>query len=100
MGCHICGSEISTAGLAARNLFWCPGCQLYHGRRLTGGTPPGTPAERPFRGPGSGGGPQNPCGSQGATSDPNATEAAASAPGRSSRTRPAAASAVRENPPR
>ena len=38
--------------------------------------------------------PQNPCGSHGATSDPNATDAAASAPGRSSRTRPAAASVV------
>lgn len=25
--CHICGSEIRTAALAARNLFWCPGCQ-------------------------------------------------------------------------
>ncbi|WP_339129352.1 DNA-formamidopyrimidine glycosylase family protein [Streptomyces sp. f51] len=25
--CHICGGEISTADLAARNLFWCPGCQ-------------------------------------------------------------------------
>ncbi|MEV6993782.1 DNA-formamidopyrimidine glycosylase family protein [Streptomyces sp. NPDC093228] len=25
--CHICGSEIRTADLAARNLFWCPGCQ-------------------------------------------------------------------------
>ncbi|QNP63309.1 Fpg/Nei family DNA glycosylase [Streptomyces genisteinicus] len=25
--CHICGGEISTAALAARNLFWCPGCQ-------------------------------------------------------------------------
>ncbi|PBC82413.1 MULTISPECIES: Fpg/Nei family DNA glycosylase [unclassified Streptomyces] len=25
--CHLCGSEIRTAGLAARNLFWCPGCQ-------------------------------------------------------------------------
>ncbi|WP_411142501.1 Fpg/Nei family DNA glycosylase [Streptomyces sp. x-80] len=25
--CHICGDEIRTAGLAARNLFWCPGCQ-------------------------------------------------------------------------
>ncbi|MFG2716799.1 Fpg/Nei family DNA glycosylase [Streptomyces sp. NPDC048416] len=25
--CHICGAEIRTAGLAARNLFWCPGCQ-------------------------------------------------------------------------
>ncbi|MFJ9468420.1 Fpg/Nei family DNA glycosylase [Streptomyces caniferus] len=27
LGCHICGGEIRTAGLAARNLFWCPGCQ-------------------------------------------------------------------------
>ncbi|MFE2066692.1 Fpg/Nei family DNA glycosylase [Streptomyces sp. NPDC059467] len=25
--CHICGSEIRTADLAARNLFWCPACQ-------------------------------------------------------------------------
>ncbi|MFG2228190.1 Fpg/Nei family DNA glycosylase [Streptomyces sp. NPDC048644] len=25
--CHLCGSEIRTAGLAARNLFWCPTCQ-------------------------------------------------------------------------
>ncbi|MFJ5267541.1 Fpg/Nei family DNA glycosylase [Streptomyces sp. NPDC088358] len=25
--CHICGGEIRTAGLAARNLFWCPNCQ-------------------------------------------------------------------------
>ncbi|MFG3283981.1 Fpg/Nei family DNA glycosylase [Streptomyces sp. NPDC048111] len=25
--CHLCGGEIRTAGLAARNLFWCPGCQ-------------------------------------------------------------------------
>ncbi|GAA3489452.1 Fpg/Nei family DNA glycosylase [Streptomyces cremeus] len=25
--CHLCGDEISTAGLAARNLFWCPTCQ-------------------------------------------------------------------------
>ncbi|MEU7641183.1 MULTISPECIES: Fpg/Nei family DNA glycosylase [unclassified Streptomyces] len=25
--CHICGSEVRTADLAARNLFWCPGCQ-------------------------------------------------------------------------
>ncbi|MFF8955987.1 Fpg/Nei family DNA glycosylase [Streptomyces sp. NPDC014894] len=25
--CLVCGSEIRTAGLAARNLFWCPGCQ-------------------------------------------------------------------------
>ncbi|MGW0699317.1 Fpg/Nei family DNA glycosylase [Streptomyces sp. NPDC002867] len=25
--CHICGGEIRTAGLAARNLFWCPSCQ-------------------------------------------------------------------------
>ncbi|MFD3525740.1 Fpg/Nei family DNA glycosylase [Streptomyces sp. NPDC058653] len=27
MPCHLCGSEIRTATLAARNLFWCPGCQ-------------------------------------------------------------------------
>ncbi|MFF9377948.1 Fpg/Nei family DNA glycosylase [Streptomyces griseoluteus] len=26
--CHLCGTEIRTAGLAARNLFWCPACQL------------------------------------------------------------------------
>ncbi|MEV5544637.1 DNA-formamidopyrimidine glycosylase family protein [Streptomyces sp. NPDC052309] len=25
--CHICGGEVRTAGLAARNLFWCPTCQ-------------------------------------------------------------------------
>ncbi|MGW0826376.1 Fpg/Nei family DNA glycosylase [Streptomyces sp. NPDC002845] len=25
--CHICGDEIRTADLAARNLFWCPICQ-------------------------------------------------------------------------
>lgn len=25
--CHLCGEGIRTAGLAARNLFWCPGCQ-------------------------------------------------------------------------
>ncbi|MCS0638070.1 Fpg/Nei family DNA glycosylase [Streptomyces sp. LP05-1] len=25
--CHICGNEIRTADLAARNLFWCPACQ-------------------------------------------------------------------------
>ncbi|MFI6205092.1 Fpg/Nei family DNA glycosylase [Streptomyces sp. NPDC051041] len=25
--CHVCGGEIRTAGLAARNLFWCPDCQ-------------------------------------------------------------------------
>ncbi|MFI9046525.1 Fpg/Nei family DNA glycosylase [Streptomyces sp. NPDC053427] len=25
--CHICDTEIRTAELAARNLFWCPGCQ-------------------------------------------------------------------------
>ncbi|MFF1419409.1 Fpg/Nei family DNA glycosylase [Streptomyces sp. NPDC058280] len=27
MPCHLCGAEIRTAPLAARNLFWCPGCQ-------------------------------------------------------------------------
>ncbi|MEU1122904.1 DNA-formamidopyrimidine glycosylase family protein [Streptomyces sp. NPDC005899] len=25
--CHVCGTGIRTADLAARNLFWCPGCQ-------------------------------------------------------------------------
>ncbi|WP_394434110.1 Fpg/Nei family DNA glycosylase [Streptomyces sp. SGAir0957] len=25
--CHLCGAEIRTAELAARNLFWCPACQ-------------------------------------------------------------------------
>ena len=25
--CHVCGGEIRTAELAARNLFWCPDCQ-------------------------------------------------------------------------
>ncbi|GAA2924916.1 Fpg/Nei family DNA glycosylase [Streptomyces mexicanus] len=25
--CHVCGTEIRTADLAARNLFWCPTCQ-------------------------------------------------------------------------
>ncbi|MFI7338137.1 Fpg/Nei family DNA glycosylase [Streptomyces sp. NPDC050085] len=27
MPCHLCGTEIRTAELAARNLFWCPTCQ-------------------------------------------------------------------------
>lgn len=25
--CHVCGTFVATAELAARNLFWCPGCQ-------------------------------------------------------------------------
>lgn len=25
--CHLCGSEVRTAELAGRNLFWCPSCQ-------------------------------------------------------------------------
>ncbi|MFF4171149.1 Fpg/Nei family DNA glycosylase [Streptomyces sp. NPDC001744] len=25
--CLVCGTAVRTAGLAARNLFWCPGCQ-------------------------------------------------------------------------
>ncbi|MFC7220246.1 Fpg/Nei family DNA glycosylase [Streptomyces polyrhachis] len=25
--CHVCGTEVRTERLAARNLFWCPGCQ-------------------------------------------------------------------------
>ncbi|WP_030783250.1 Fpg/Nei family DNA glycosylase [Streptomyces sp. NRRL S-920] len=33
MPCHICGGEIRTAGLAARNLFWCPGCQRPSGSK-------------------------------------------------------------------
>ncbi|MFF3481998.1 Fpg/Nei family DNA glycosylase [Streptomyces sp. NPDC002701] len=33
MPCHICGGEIRTAGLAARNLFWCPTCQQAPGAR-------------------------------------------------------------------
>ncbi|MFD9885505.1 Fpg/Nei family DNA glycosylase [Streptomyces alboflavus] len=31
--CHICGGEIRTADLAARNLFWCPTCQPQVRRR-------------------------------------------------------------------
>ncbi|SCK18282.1 Fpg/Nei family DNA glycosylase [Streptomyces sp. WMMB 322] len=27
MACHVCGEPVRTAGLAARNLFWCPACQ-------------------------------------------------------------------------
>ncbi|NJQ03878.1 Fpg/Nei family DNA glycosylase [Streptomyces zingiberis] len=27
LACHVCGGEVRTAGLAARNLFWCPRCQ-------------------------------------------------------------------------
>ncbi|MDJ1138247.1 Fpg/Nei family DNA glycosylase [Streptomyces iconiensis] len=27
MPCHLCGTPVSTAELAARNLFWCPCCQ-------------------------------------------------------------------------
>jgi endonuclease-8 len=30
--CHICGGEVRTADLAARNLFWCPDCQRPPGR--------------------------------------------------------------------
>ncbi|MDK1474408.1 zinc finger domain-containing protein [Streptomyces sp. 549] len=69
MPCHVCGTEVRTAELGGRNLFWCPGCQ-------------------------------KPCGSHGATSAPNAREAPSRAPGRSSRTRPAAASERSEVPPR
>ncbi|MCL7377373.1 DNA-formamidopyrimidine glycosylase family protein [Streptomyces sp. 35G-GA-8] len=31
MPCLLCGDEIRTATLAARNLFWCPGCQQRRG---------------------------------------------------------------------
>ncbi|OEV12089.1 Fpg/Nei family DNA glycosylase [Streptomyces nanshensis] len=27
LACHVCGEPVRTAGLAARNLFWCPACQ-------------------------------------------------------------------------
>jgi endonuclease-8 len=27
MPCHLCATEIRTADLASRNLFWCPTCQ-------------------------------------------------------------------------
>ncbi|MFI8183727.1 Fpg/Nei family DNA glycosylase [Actinacidiphila glaucinigra] len=27
MPCHLCGTEVRTASLVARNLFWCPSCQ-------------------------------------------------------------------------
>ncbi|NLU71461.1 Fpg/Nei family DNA glycosylase [Streptomyces sp. HNM0575] len=27
MPCHVCGEPVRTAGLAARNLFWCAACQ-------------------------------------------------------------------------
>ncbi|MFF8943155.1 Fpg/Nei family DNA glycosylase [Streptomyces sp. NPDC014864] len=30
--CHVCATEVRTAGLAARNLFWCPTCQTGAGR--------------------------------------------------------------------
>ncbi|MGW7416818.1 Fpg/Nei family DNA glycosylase [Streptomyces sp. NPDC054863] len=33
MPCHLCDSEIRTADLAARNLFWCPTCQQGTGSR-------------------------------------------------------------------
>ncbi|MGW1837839.1 Fpg/Nei family DNA glycosylase [Streptomyces sp. NPDC002067] len=29
--CHLCTTEIRTADLASRNLFWCPRCQPAHG---------------------------------------------------------------------
>jgi endonuclease-8 len=77
--CLVCGTEVRSADLAARNLFWCPGCQAAAPARL--------PAQKPN-------------GSQGATSQPNAAEAAASAPARRSRTRPARASAPSETQPR
>ncbi|MGW0772273.1 Fpg/Nei family DNA glycosylase [Streptomyces sp. NPDC002835] len=28
MPCHVCTTQIRTASLSARNLFWCPNCQL------------------------------------------------------------------------
>ncbi|CAD5948151.1 protein of unknown function [Streptomyces sp. KY75] len=43
---------------------------------------------------------QNPCGSHGSTCHENAEETSSTAPGRTSRTRPAAASEVNDTPPR
>jgi formamidopyrimidine-DNA glycosylase len=35
--CHLCGSKVRTAVLAARNLFWCPRCQpTFRSRAGTG----------------------------------------------------------------
>jgi endonuclease-8 len=82
--CLVCGTEVRTADLAARNLFWCPGCQAPSSGPAAAGRLPA----------------QKPKGSQGATSQPNAAEAAASAPARRSRTRPARASAPSETQPR
>ena len=84
--CHLCGGEIRTAGLAARNLFWCPACQRRPTDRLRSGAGPGLGSE-PVRQPGR-------------HVAPNATDASASAPCRSSRTRPAPASEVSDTPPR
>jgi len=71
--CRRCGTEVRTGVMAGRNLFWCPVCQ---------------PA-------------QNTIGAYGAgPPQPSAVDAGASAPGRSSSTRPAPASAVRDGPPR
>ncbi|NKI42546.1 Fpg/Nei family DNA glycosylase [Streptomyces sp. LD120] len=35
--CHICGTEVRTAPLAARNLFWCPRCQPATGAATAAG---------------------------------------------------------------
>ncbi len=51
--CHICGGEIRTADLAARNLFWCPTCQNGCTRVALPGLQPGaaTRARPPTRSP-------------------------------------------------
>lgn len=33
--CHVCGGQVRTAVLAARNLFWCPACQPVRGAPST-----------------------------------------------------------------
>lgn len=70
--CLVCGTLVRGVELAARNLYWCPTCQR----------------------------PQNTSGQYGSVSEANAREAVPTAPARSSRTRPAAASAASRVPPR
>jgi endonuclease-8 len=43
--CLVCGTPVRTQPLAARNLFWCPGCQPPH-------TPPGVRSRAAARAPG------------------------------------------------
>lgn len=36
MPCHVCRSEVRTAEMEGRHLYWCPRCQRGKGRRLAG----------------------------------------------------------------